>query len=125
MDLKAIENELKNSGTADTEGMKFVMKDGKVLAGASEFTGSKGRRPSVWGTYDETGNISWLLSESAIEKRVAVNRKVVKTTIGTHVSEDEFVEISRLSDILGISRSKFCRDALQQKVKELNAKLNF
>ena len=121
--LKDVEKQLKENSNAVIEGVRLYLKDGKVYAQPVEKTGKVTCRPSVWGSVDDDKNIHWLHSEDALKKRVKINSNIVKTTVGTHVTGEEYVEITRLAELLGISRSQFCRDAILAKVEEVKSKI--
>ena len=125
MNLQEIEKDLRENGLAFVNDFELFTRSGQILVRKRNGARLSLDRPPVWGSCDESGNISWSFSVPEMESKLEKYSNGIKTTIGTHVSEDEFVEISRLCEILGITKSQFCHEALTEKTESVKAKLDF
>ena len=76
----------------------------------------------MWGIVDGD-RISWLYDDAELEKRARIYTTPLKTTVGANVTKEEYLEITRVAELLGMSRSSFCRKAVLEAVEKAKSKM--
>ena len=118
MDLDKLEYELLRYRQTQTPDLILELDDmGRVLTYKRTADGTKKPgRPSIWGV-ERDGRIQWSVTAAEAEAKSEVIAKKQKTTIGSYVTPDEYVLISRYAASLGMTVGAFTRKAVLDAVK--------
>lgn len=118
MDLERLENDLLRYRQAQTPDLILELDDmGRVLTYKKTADGGKKPgRPSIWGIAND-GWIQWSVTPAEAEARSEAMTKKQKTTIGTYVTPEEYVLISRYAASLSMTVGAFTRKVVLDAVK--------
>ena len=118
MDLEKIAQDLLTEKRSDTDGLIIELDDmGRVLTyKKTDAGGKKPGRPSIWGV-EKDGKIQWSISADEADAKGAIITKKQKTTIGSYVTPEEYVLISRYAASKGMTVGAYVRQVVLDSIK--------